>query len=346
MSDTLPGIGTTAGAQAANNVVAATATATGTITFVGPQGIQGSVITAVITVPNAPDTAVFTATLGTIGGQGVIVDTWGGGSTAGQFQVLVGQTLVVTGTGLAQGGSYTCTFGLVTDVGDVQVVIPTPNSSAIVAQLGQPVTILTIPKYVSGTLTQFAIPIGVKTLVVQIIDLGAGGLATNVLINNGNAFPLYNQAPYLPSPFGGQWVVVPIPPFYGPNSSFITITGPDASGYLVTIYGDTAQYDESVFYNGVAQSAPLVAVTGAGTTTLLTGPARLLTAFLEAAPGVTGFLIVSGQYIARVDVPVGGNTVVAPITFPPNYILPAGNTVAVQSTGAPIVSGGVSYAYP
>lgn len=133
---TLPAVGTTPGAQSANQSLMATSDATGAISFIGPQGIQGSTITCVITVPLAPPSATFVATLGTIGGQGVILDTWGGESTAGQFQILVGQTLVVTGTGLVPSTSYTCTFATVTDVGDVQLVIPEPNSSAIASELG------------------------------------------------------------------------------------------------------------------------------------------------------------------------------------------------------------------
>lgn len=132
---TLPAVGTTPGAQAANLSVPAVSTNEGTITFVGPSGIQGSTITCVTTVPNAASESVFAGILGTIGGQGVIVDTWGGSATGGRFQIGVGQTLVVTGTGLTPNTAYTCTFATVTDQGDVQVIIPDPNSSAELALL-------------------------------------------------------------------------------------------------------------------------------------------------------------------------------------------------------------------
>jgi hypothetical protein len=131
----LPLVGTTVGVQGANQSVAATASAAGGITFVGPSGIQGSTITCVVTVPTAPVSAIFIATLGTPGGQGVIVGAWGGGSTAGQFQIGVGQTLVITGTGLTGATAYTCTFGITTDIGDVQSIIPSPNSTALSAAI-------------------------------------------------------------------------------------------------------------------------------------------------------------------------------------------------------------------
>lgn len=132
---TLPSIGTTLGAQAANQSIQATSDANGNISFVGPSGIQGSTVTCVATVPMAPAGASFVGILGTASGAGVTVDTWGGNSTAGQFQMLVGQTLVVTGTRLAPNTQYTCTFATITDVGDVQVVIPDPNSSALSSTL-------------------------------------------------------------------------------------------------------------------------------------------------------------------------------------------------------------------
>ncbi len=150
----LPLIGTTPGVQVANQSVAETSDAAGALTFTGPSGIQGSTITCHVTVPNAPGNATFTATLGTIGGQGVIVDTWGGESTAGPFQIGVGQTLVVAGSDLVVNTQYTCTFATVTDVGAVQAVLPAPNSSAQSAQVvGTPVDVLAslTPNLVVGT---------------------------------------------------------------------------------------------------------------------------------------------------------------------------------------------------
>lgn len=128
---TLPGVGTTAGAQSSNLSIAATADALGNIKFIGPSGIGGSTITCVVTIPSAPNTAGFVATLGTPNGMGVALQTWGGASTVGKFQIGVGQTLVVTGTGLTPGASYSCTFAQIIDVGSVAVVVPEPNSFVI-----------------------------------------------------------------------------------------------------------------------------------------------------------------------------------------------------------------------
>lgn len=125
---TLPAIGTTQGAQSANTSVAAEASATGAITFVGPSGISGATITCTVTIPLAPTSAIFTATLGTPNGMGVPVGTWSGPSTAGRFQIGIGQTLVVTGTGLPAAMGVACTFAQVIDIGSVQPVTPEPNT--------------------------------------------------------------------------------------------------------------------------------------------------------------------------------------------------------------------------
>ncbi len=125
---TLPTIGTTPGAQTAAQSIAATSDANGAITFIGPAGIQGSTITCVVTVPSASPGAIFTATLGTPNGMGVALGAWGGQSTAGRFQIKVGQTLVVKGIGLSKSTAYAATFAMVIDVGDVQLVTPEPNT--------------------------------------------------------------------------------------------------------------------------------------------------------------------------------------------------------------------------
>jgi hypothetical protein len=194
---TLPSIGTTAGAQAANIVAAATSTAAGAISFAGISGLQGSTITAVVTIPGAPPTAIFTATLGTPNGQGVILDTWGGDSTAGQFQIGVGQTLVVTGTGLANNTAYTVTYGTVTDVGDVQVVIPDPNTSALTASvfaqgIGTEVFNQTVATS-GGAATVSSIPITSNTRTL-IISTGGGVFPSLIqVIGNNTTFLYYNQ---------------------------------------------------------------------------------------------------------------------------------------------------------
>lgn len=167
----LPGVGTTPGAQSSNQSIAATADANGNIMFVGPSGIQGSTITCVTTVPNAPAAALFSAMLGGPTGLGVALQTWLGGSTAGRFQVGVGQTIVVKGTGMVPGVQYTCTFAAIIDVGDVQVIIPEPNSSIT----GTAPSIAVFQFFAAGGANQtFTIPANVSALTVDMAGAQGG----------------------------------------------------------------------------------------------------------------------------------------------------------------------------
>ena len=207
----LPPIGTTPQVQAANQSVAATSSASGGITFVGPSGIQGSTITVVATIPNAPAIAIFTATLGTVGGQGVVVDTFAGDSTAGKFQIGVGQTLVITGSGLTPNTLYTCTFGTVTDVGAVQVMIPEPNTSALVAQI-----------FSQG---------GVDTLLSGFVTDGGGGslLISGLTIRSYQTILVQLKSGLA----GGSFTVtVSLPPL---ADAFQTLTGPTGTGGLEAV---------------------------------------------------------------------------------------------------------------
>jgi hypothetical protein len=353
---TLPAIGTTAGSQAANQSVAATSTAAGAITFPGLSGIQGSTITAVVTVPDAPATAIFTATLGTPGGQGVVLDTWGGESTAGQFQILIGQTLVVTGTGLGASTQYTCTYGTVTDVGPVQTVIPAPNSSSLTAtiySLGIGSLIETLSAPVSGTAYPVTIPFSIRTLIIEVGVL-AGNTITKVQVQgNSSNFNYYNAAPYLVNTTAagglGYLIVVPI---ISPVDSTVNVTL--TAGGLGTIvaafvYGDTAEYDQSLFYNGPVTAA--TATADNNTVAIVSGPVRLLTAHLELdanAISGSGFLEINGVTMARLDqVAAGDAGIDVSFAFPPNTILQAGQSLAVNSSVNGLFAiGSCTYAYP
>jgi len=350
---TLPVVGTTDGAQAANQSVAATAAADGSITFVGPSGIQGSTITCVVTVPNAPAGATFTAILGTPAGQGVIVDTWGGDSTAGQFQILVGQTLVVQGEGMGAGlGTFTCTFAAVTDVGDVQVVIPEPNSSALTATVfaaGIGTEVFTSPgvPVTSGTTVIIAsVPLTSSTRTL-IISIGGGIFPTLVqVIGNDTTFIYYNQPPYLIT-IDGALIICDVAGV-ADQSVEVIIVGPGGTTSIpVTIWTDTAQYDESILYNGTAKAISAQENTN-GTFTVLSGPVRLISASLEQAAGGSAiFGLSTGGVILRSDNPAGQPTASLVVSFPPNTIVPNGESLVLIVFGGAVYSiVGAVYAYP
>jgi hypothetical protein len=74
---------------------------------------------------------------------------------------------------------------------------------------------------------------------------------------------------------------------------------------------------------------------------VLAGPARLLTAHLEAGTaGLCTLALSSGGRLMT----TGAAGEAATLTFPPNTILPAG--VSVTAAGGTLADAGVSYAYP
>ena len=109
------------------------------------------------------------------------------------------------------------------------------------------------------------------------------------------------------------------------------------AGMTATAYGDTALFDESTFYNGPLRvTGPLVGV-------ILSGPARLLTATLEAYGATAAALSVgAGQQLLHVDGLAGQNNVVS-LSFPPNTILSSGQALTV-SGGSPVCT--IGWAYP
>ena len=169
-----------------------------------------------------------------------------------------------------------------------------------------------------------------RTLII-LVDL-IGGTLTNVNVVPGTTGFAYNQPPYLK--YGGTWtVVVPLPGIanaLGTTAITLTYTGTLAE---FSVWSDTALYDESVFYNGIAVANSL---TSAGT--LVTGPARLLSVSGEAGAGGSLAITLDGTQILAV---AAGTTNV--LVFPANTILAQGQTLAAFGTFG--LAGSVS-AYP
>ena len=117
----------------------------------------------------------------------------------------------------------------------------------------------------------------------------------------------------------------------------------------VQVYADTAEYSESLFYNGPVQT---VSVAGAGTDTLLAGPARLLTAQVQATASTAGSTRIrqgaGGPILLTADATATStNPASETVAFPDDTILSAGSLLQAVITGAGSSSiASVSYAYP
>jgi hypothetical protein len=331
--------------QQLNQTASAIASATGTATFTFQSPPTGFTWTGTLQVTNAPATALFTATIGA-----TTWEQWAGDSTAGPVQAHPNQQLVVAATGLSPGITYALPWTGSSDAeGSVQPIYPDINTSAQTVQFSAGTLVLQQTVTVSGGIINFAaipVPSAARTL---IFIIGQLSLASVTITGNQSGLVYYNQPVYLKSATTDQFVVVPI--VAGLDSTF-TFAGSGLSNVSTafTIYADTAQYDESVFYNGVAQTSSAASSTST-LATVLTGPARLLNATLALTNTVAGDAVAvlrvnSASNAIRLELEAIGGLASA-IAFPPNTILPAGATVQTALTvGTGLSAGGVTYAYP
>ena len=193
-------------------------------------------------------------------------------------------------------------------------------------------------------------PPTIRTLIVKFVwQIPTTQLVIpDIKIQGAYSLILYYKAPpYLysfivsgPNTIVTGAVIVPINSLLDPqiNITIYKTSGPATTVSIsATAYGDTALFDESTFYNGPLQvSGPLVGV-------ILSGPARLLTATLEAYGATAAALSIdAGQQLLHVDGLAGQNNVVS-LSFPPNTILSSGQALTV-SGGSPVCT--IGWAYP
>jgi len=145
----------------------------------------------------------------------------------------------------------------------------------------------------------------------------------------------------LQSGTGTWWVICPINTFVDQTYYIEAYVVGGVTSVTFDVFYDTLQYPESVFYNGQMKAASLTLVAAGGPTTVVNGPARLLTIQTDATGGAVALVFISGTQVQRVD--SGANNT---LTFPPNTIIPAGSVVALQQVGAGAAICSVTLAYP
>ena len=334
------------GSQQLNQTTSLVATGTNDV-FTFPNPPTGYVWsgTLSVTAPSAsqlvPVGALMTANVGaTSWGE------WGGNSVFGPVQANQSQQLVVTAQGLTAGVTYLLNWiGSSDPAHVVQPLYPAANSTALTAQITQtpPGAIGTFTG-LTGTVT--GVPASVRTMVVQISS--TSNVVTNLNVSNVGppSFEYYNQAPYLLeglAPFT-YVVVIPISPV-GTTNGFTFIVTTAAGIPTVSVFGDTSIYTESIYYNGVVLAASIGLVT-AGTTTVIEGPCRLLTANVRSSTSTANaYLLIDGTEILNSN-GAASQTVSNSLTFPPNTILPSGSRLQLLQVGAGFSEGSVTYCYP
>jgi hypothetical protein len=189
------------------------------------------------------------------------------------------EQLIVTATGLTSGVSYDLEWTGSSDAStQVQPIFPDPVSSAQTVQFAQG-TQLFSGASLSQTggvisLPPITLPSNIRTLIVTTLDNSGFHIPSYVSVASldGTRF-YYEQPPYLYS-FPGtasSCVICPVNTVLDPAVIIQFFVPLVADTYTIKVFGDTAQYDESVFYNG-----PVTTVQTSGTATLVYGPCRLL----------------------------------------------------------------------
>ncbi len=316
-----------------------TSDASGNVTITFPRINVSTEFTGVVSVPLAPNTAQWQVVV-----TDSVVATMGGSSQYGAMQLSNSDMLQLKGTGLTPNTQYEGMLIGSLVSGSSPAVIPTPTASALQAALIGAISatappaasVYSNPALGSGVVDNFNVALTVRTLFITLLTPLANPV-TNLLITaqTGGFDAPYNQAPYIAgsnASFNYYFVVVPVTALISTGMLIdLTITGGGSAN--VHIYGDTVLTPESAFYNGVMKTAQVNA-----TGTLLTGPARLLSANCGGA--------------AAANITLGGNAIVAALagagavqSFPPNTVLPAGQTLQGFVGGAGTACS-INYAYP
>jgi hypothetical protein len=323
--------------QQLNTPVSAVSSATGTATFNLQSPATGFTWSGTLTCGGAPATAIFNVTVGATN-----LGSWGGSSVYGPVQAFPSQQLVVTAQGLQPGTTYVITFNGSSDPDYMVAPIwPDVNSSSVISQIGSgtvayPTT--TVETDIgAAAFGPFTVPPGTRTLSITFSATASGtDPITKVrVVGITSLYNYYNQTPYLVTTASGANSYIVVVPITEIDSSFnvaMVVGGAGTTQFACTVVADTAQYDESVFYNGAVKVATAVAVG-----TMATGPFRLLTA---SVLGATSALSIGGTNVIQNN----SGTVPVVLSFPQPYLIPAGVIVAAAGTGPPTIE--ISYAYP
>jgi len=265
--------------------------------------------------------------------------------TSGGGQQMAVSPLESTGGG---GGTLTVVWLL---AGEQSPMQDGPLTAAAIAAANPVPTAVFGPASVTasggGTLVIPSVPItpSTRTLIVRATGGGMSKNAEVLVVGNQSGYTYYDNPSYLSTAApSGPFVIIPITaPLDTTVSVTIATTGPSGT---VAVYSDTIQYDESVFYNGTAVATSLDMAAAGGPTTFLTGPARLLTASLQAFGGAAGVIQLGGQKLLQLNSDASGQSSNETLTFPDDTILPANDTIALLQGGSGNTTAMISFAYP
>jgi hypothetical protein len=221
-----------------------------------------------------------------------------------------------------------------------QPVWPDPNTSAQTVQFGSGTLVLNQNATISSGAGAWSVkvPPTTRTLICKWAPVVGGEAIPTVvgIVGASTSFTYYNQPPYLLQITPGDFMV--IVPIIGVADTTLAISVGGMTGaslYNLTVWADTAEYDESILYNGLPTTPQAI-----GVATLVNGPCRLLALSLSGGAGgadiqrnvptPAGLLGVGANGFATLS--FGGQGIIIPYG---DYLSCAGATAA-----------SVTYAYP
>ena len=185
-----------------------------------------------------------------------------------------------------------------------------------------------------------------RTLIVNVAFIaGTVSVPTLTIVGQTTGIQYYGAPMYVVSGFGSPLFSAVVPILSTLDSAVSVTITPGAFTYTLTVNGDTAQYSESVLYNGQGRST-MAARAVSGTTVLLNGPARLLTVEVRSTTAlVNAFIFWDGVEILHANANATSQ-ISSTLAFPPNTLLSSGSTIALSTAGVGAATGTVVSAYP
>lgn len=220
----------------------ATSDAEGNISFVYPQVPVSQDFTGTLSVPGAPDFAVFSATTGASS-----IGQWSGANSYGPIRVAAGYQLTITGSGLIPNTSYVSQFqGYASTSEETPIVFPNAYEDVVNVISDQVLLLQGVATTSSFTVT---IPLSSKWRSVLVVGNFGSALVTPTGVESGIEYNTWTP-PYF---FSDTIVSLRIPIIAGvDNNLSIAFTGVTLEGPY-WILADTANVDAAIYPESMLQ---------------------------------------------------------------------------------------------
>lgn len=270
--------------QPINQTVSAVASTTGTASFAFPHVPTSQIWIGTVSVPSAPDTANFVAA-----SAGTQYGSFKGANAIGPIQIVAGETLTISASGLIPGDTYVAVMGgYVTTEGSVQPIYPLPYADTV--------TSTTEDIYLgTATGTNISLPITTSPSWRSIWVAAAWNVGTTSIAVTGDQSG-FSYAYFQPPYFSGKGQVFYRFPMVPGLDSSVTLTASDTAGATIWYGADLADIDSFVYQQSTNFASVTLEPSTAATITTITPNVSDQATF--SAYGVAGEHIASLTFTA------------------------------------------------